>query len=457
MPPSPPPSRPFPWNKAALGAAIALTLILADQRIRFTAEHTSDIFTWDQWDIYKPMFAGGNWWKIFDYQHGPHRQGVGYLFTAALAHFTHWDARGDALLTVIVTAIAALVALALARKCGAHDGPALAVVPVVFLTMRQFEAWIGPANPSHGAFPVLLMMLHGLTWFMRSATWRRVVQVVLILFMIFTGFALFAGALAPLLFGFELWHARSNGDGRSVRALAIALLLCVGFWVMFFVGYKNEPAVPNFRFPYEHPWEYGGFAALMLASYAGWQAHLWLDFAGGLLLLLLVAFLAFVHGRRLLRAGPAAQPASAVIFLLAAFTVLYCLNTAVGRVMLGWRTAPYAPRYVTLLIPAFFAFYLQAELLPGRMWRYGALAVLAFVTAYAGLFLTPEEKSAVAWYSGNRAKWRDVYLETGSQQKADAATSPDQGYVIYPADLTPRLQYLREHHLNLFKSGRHEP
>lgn len=441
----------WPWRQAGFIAVVLLTLVLADQRLRFTESHTANIFFWDQWDIYNPLFKGEGWWSIFSHQHGPHRQGLGFLFTAGLAHLTGWDARGDALLTVTVTVLATSLALPLACKCGSRPGIALATIPVLFLTMRQFEAWIGPANPSHGAFPVLLLMLYGFTWFMRCQLWRLGLQVILTFFLVFTGFGLFGGVLSLVLLGLEIWHAKRTGDRRVAWRAAAAFLLVVATWLLFLWGYKSQPAVPDFQFPHERPWEYGYFSALMMASYAGVHGRLWLALTVGFILLLLLASVAVKHGLRVLRTSAGNSPASTVIFILSSFTLLYCINTAFGRVMLGWQEAPYAPRYVTLVIPGMFALYLHGETLANRYARNGWWTALILLAICSGFSLSADDRKAVEWYSENRESWRKVYLSTGSQPKADAATIPDQGYTIYPGDLSSKLSYLREHQLNLYK------
>lgn len=432
-----------------LAAVVLLTLVLADHRIRFAFANTPNVLFWDQWDIYNPLFTGQSWWHAFTYQHGPHRQGLGGLLNAALAGLTDWDARGDAVLTVAATATAAAAALPLALRCGARAGLALATVPLLFLTMRQFEAWIGPANPAHGAFPILLTMLYGISWFIRAAHWRLTVQVLLTFFLVFTGFGLFAGAVSPVLLGIEAWRARA--DHRATLLAGAACLLTLAVWGLFFIGYKHQPAVPNFHFPHERPWEYGCFAALMLSSFVGLHGHVALDLTGGAVLLLLLLAVAAIHGRRVLRTTPASEPASAVLFTLTASTLLYCLNTAIGRISLGWHDAPYAPRYIPLIVPGILALFIQAERLASRFWR-NVLWVALFVTAaWSGFTLSFGDRNAVDWYRRNRERWREVYLATDSQAKADAATASDGGFTIHPGDLSTKLEHLRRHQLNLWK------
>lgn len=446
-----PASAPFSWAKLASGIVILFTLVLADNRLRFAWDYTPNVLFWDQWDLYNPLFQDEGWWSLFSYQHGPHRQGVGAIFTAALAHLTGWDSRGDALLTVGVTVAATFLALLLASRCGARPGLALAAVPVIFLTTRQFESWIGPANPSHGAFPLLLMMLAGLAWFIRAPAWRYAALAVLIFFLVFTGFGLFAGALGPPLLLLEAWRLRQGGAHVDARWAAAACAFALLAWALFFVGYKHQPAVADFQFPHDRPWEYLGFSALMLASYAGWHGHGAWDVVGGGVILALLTAITIVHGLRLWRASPSARPVSTVLFFFSAATVLFCLNTAVGRISLGWREAPYAPRYVTLIVPGIFALFLHAEGLKSLWSRHLAWWAIVVVSALPGIRINAEDRNAADWYRRGRERWSATYLAKGSLQLANAATSPDQGFTIHPGDISAKLEHLRRNKLNLFK------
>ncbi len=445
-----PPSPGISWSKPGHAALAAVTAVLAVHRLYFAFTNTPNILFWDQWGIYEPLFQEGGWWQVFSHQHGPHRQGVGFLFTAGLAHLTHWDARGDAVLTVGATIAAALLAFPLARLCGVRAGLALITVPLIFLTMRQFESWIGPSNPSHGAFPILLTVLLALSWFIRSQIPRLGVQVALTLFLVFTGFGLFAGALAPALLGIEAWRHWRHRELRSAALAGIACMMAIGIWALFFNGYQHQPAVVGFQFPHERPLEYVCFAALMFSSYAGWHGQLAFDLAGGFALMSLLAAVAIIHGLRVLRSSPSEQPESTVLFVLAAATLLFCLNTAVGRVVLGWREAPYAPRYVTLLAPGILALYLQAERFSIGCWRNGCRVALFTLVVWSGLTLSPGDRLASDWYRRGREDWKAAYLASGSQIEANKVTSPDQGFTIYPGDLTAKLEFLRQRRLNLF-------
>lgn len=439
------PSRNFPWSRLAFGLVVLFTLTLAEQRIRFVCANTPNVLFWDQWDLYNPLFHGEGPWAMFSYQHGPHRQGLGGLATAGLATLTRWDVRGDAILTIGATALAALLALPLARRCGARGGLWLLPVPLIFLTTRQFEGWVGAPNAAHSAFPVLLTVLYGLTWFVRDWRWRLAGQVPLTLFLVFTGFGLFVGALSPVLLALETWHARR--ERARGAATAAALLLVLAIWALFFHGYHHQPAVSDFHFPHERPWEYLWFVALMFANYADLQPFHPYGLAAGVLPLLL-ACIAFTRGRTLLTAAPSTQPANTVLALLAAATLLYCVNTAIGRVSLGWQEAPYASRYVTLTALGIFALYLQAESLTRPWTRLAAWAGILALMLFSGLVFSREDRNATEWYRLGRERWREACLSR--PEPPTTVPVPGGDFPIHPGDVRAKVDFLRRHRLNLF-------
>lgn len=449
-------SAPSTLSRRPAGAWITLgwillalvTLALLDHRLRFTWNHAINVLFWDQWDLYNPLFRRDGWWGVFSYQHGPHRQGLGGLAIAALAPLTAWDVRWDAVLTVLVTGLAALAALPLARLCGVRSPWRLWPVPFIFLTARQYEAWVGPANPAHGAFPLLLAVALCLTWFDPQPIRRAGCQVLAIFLLAFTGFGLFAAAGGTMLLAVGAWHDRRSGAAGSIR---LVTLLTVGAaWALFFWRYENQPAVPDFRFPYERPWEYFSFSALMFASYADlYRARPW-DLVFGTVVLLALVGVVCRAARELRRSPPEDAPVAAVVFTMGASALLYCLSTAFGRVTLGWQEAPYAPRYVTLLVPAYFALYLALERAPSAAVRLPARVGFIALLGWSCVTVSPSDLSSAEGYRRGRSRWREVYLQTGDLPQAAAATAA-QGFKIYPGEFAWKVDYLRRHRLNFCK------
>ncbi len=440
------PPLPRPVLRCLLALPVLCVLALAWRQHRFVDLHAVNVFFWDQWDFYLPLFNNENAWAVFTRQHGPHRQGLGGLVTAQLAHLGGWNARWDAFAVSFTLFAATLLAIRLGVRCGWRA--ALVAIPaaLLFLNLRQYEIFVGAANLSHGALPVLLLLGVCLAWFIPRPWPRALLLGSLVFLLVFTGFGLFAGLVVPALLALEAAQSlRSAERPRLYAALAGLALVALG-WTLFAQNYVFAPAVDDFRFPHPRPWEYAGFSGLMLAFTTGIPGRGAPAIALGVLLLVVSLAVALWHGLRLLRDGVAPQPARAALFTLIAFGLLFAFNTAVGRISLGYAGAT-ASRYVTLLIPLCFALLLSLRYLPRP--AFAPAATLATLALAAGM-LIPHRKDEdnIRWFHEGRSAWRDAYLETRDEPTANARAD----FKVYPAPgaIAERLAYLETRQLNLF-------
>jgi hypothetical protein len=426
-------------------AAIAFGL-LAWRQVRMVDLYTSNLMFQDQWWYYQNLAEHGSWWSSFAFQLGPHRMGAGLLVTRILADLSGWNSRWDAFAVSFALIAAAGLAWKLARRCGVPAGAGLAAIPLLFFNSHEYAALTETANLSHGAMPVFLIVLFALAGFSSRAGRRLSVQAVLAFLLIFTGFGIFMGIVAPLLFSIEAVQAWRSGDRWRFGWAAAALAIVAAAWVLFLHHYEFTASIPDFRFPYERPHEYLLFIAIMLANFFG-VAHagpivIWLGAAAAAA----IVAAACAHGYRVIRQGVAQEPASAAIFCLATYEIVYLVNTAIGRVMLGLDGAPLASRYVVLIIPGVLAVFLaMGGCKPARL---GSVLVLAFAALLvpATAFLRSSEKETIERFAAGRQMWRNVYLETHSEAEARARAHFD----IFVAPIPDRLRYLEEHRLNLF-------
>ncbi len=439
--------QPAPWRSGPwVGIVVALLfLLLALRQHLFVDSHAVNVMFWDQWDFYQPLFDGGGLWDMFSRQHGPHRQGLGMLLTALLAWLSDWNSRWDAFGVSFVLIAAALAGLALTRRCGMR-GFGLVVVPLLFFNPRQYESFVAAANISHGAMPLLLLMILCLVWFVENRLLRHLLLGLCTFLLIFTGFGLFAGLVVPAVLAMELARRLRKGmEGVLPLWLALAAIACS--WLLFFHGYRFDPAVQGFTFPHPRPGEYLLFMASMLNNFFGITNHGAGSLVVGMALLLFLALIAFIHGRQLWRHGLEGQGRSATLVVLALFALLFCCQTAVGRVVLGWKAASSTSRYVPLLVPGALAMALHLAGL-GARWRPRQLvAVFALVVAVGTTRLHRADISFIDHYRSGRLAWKAAYLATGDMGKAGELT----GFLIYPAVmLDERLDFLRGKRLNLF-------
>jgi hypothetical protein len=432
------------WLQYMLVAA--LFAWLAARQLLFVDRHAVNVLFWDQWDFYKPMFENQGWWDTFSRQHGPHREGLGLVLTRMIANASGWNSRWDAFAACLIMMAAAAMAMLLAARFGLCGRPVLlAAVPLLFTNTHQYEIYTGAVNLSYAAVPLALLMAYCLSWFALDRAWRLAAITALTFLLIFTGFGLFAGLLTPPLLMVETVQAWRAGERRHALLAATALALACAAWALFAHGYTFQPAVAGFRFPYEHPAEYVVFVARLLGHFYGMPLLSTAETVFGLAVAAVLVVICAWNGVRCVLRGVEREPRSVVLFCLSAFSILFCVNCAVGRVFTG-PIAPYSSRYVALLIPAGFAILLQALVLSQRrplFWL--ALAYGAFLVP-ATAFARPYEVWGANWYSEGRSAWKAEYLRTLDQAAADKAAH----FPIYPGKLDDRLEYLREHRLNLF-------
>jgi hypothetical protein len=139
-----------------------------------------------------------------------------------------------------------------------------------------------------------------------------------------------------------------------------------------------------------------------------------------------------------------------VVVFLIGFSLLFCLGTAVGRIVTGLGTAQ-SSRYVPLTAPFLLGILLHiAALGPGRTRAaLGAATILGLVAATFPM--RSEEARFMNQLRTGKQRWAEVYRETHDIAAADRAA----GLKIYPwapelTNLQHKLDWLEADRLNLF-------
>ena len=413
--------------------------------IFFADRYAVNLLFFDQWSLFSAFFEDYGPWQIFTFQHGPHRQGVGFFLTIWMAKLSGLNTRWDAFAVVGCIVGAGISGAGLAVRCGVSAVLAFIGAGLIFFNLRQYEIFLSAPNLCVGGLPLFLVVLCACSWLIKRPSIRLPLIGVTVFNMIFSGYAIFAGGLIPALLLVELVQAWKAGDRRRSGFVALALGICAAGWMLFSVDYVFMPAGEGFRFPYEKPWEYFYFAAIMHANMVGISGYgVFSIVAGGLIFLSVVAVFLW-HGWRLLRHGVVNQPVSAAIFTLAGYGLLYCMSASVGRVMMGLPAA-LAPRYGTLLIPGVFAVFLHLSL---YKWpRFHILPMVSLALFAFGTLALRQAWIGVMWFHNGQTEWKAAYLETRDELEANRRSKfrvfPEPGFV------TQRMDYLEKRQLNLF-------
>lgn len=414
--------------------------------------HSVNVLFWDQWDFSDYLFGNPTVWEMFSHQHGPHRQGIGAFLNLFIGTVSGWNSRAEAFCIggILVLAMAAALYLKyrLFGKLTAWD----TLIPVISLSFVQCEVAFPNTNTGYTALPLLFIMLVGIILTLQNPIHRYLLLAVTNFFAVFTGFTVFIGVIVPVILVFAIiihWLAKERREMFYALGALIASLLTLA---LFFKGYYLAPAVDCFQFPHPQPYEYLVFISNMLTMCQGFLYGYQVTFArrfgmilfGIWLVLLLFQFWQIVKTRKF-------SPIPVVNFLFFSFSIIYALNTAVGRVCLGTDQAR-STRYMTLLIPGWLALYFTVLLLKSSILRNAALVILAILFVILPLRRYNQIDSQFLPLTEGKQIWAACYVERESIEECDKISKIQ----IYPnaeaTHLKDKLNFLKQKQYNLFSN-----
>lgn len=427
---------------------IAVALLLGIRFFKVISDYSVNVLFFDQWDFLGPLFAGhAGLGELFFHQHGPHREGLGLIADRFLYPLTAWNTRADSFLIAGCVFAAMLLALLLKYRLFGGLSYGDVAIPLIFLTLAQFETFIGTPNAAYSGIPLLLTMLYCLALLVRRYQTRYALCLLVNLLLIYTGFGLFMGIVTIGVFAVECyWRLRSVSEIPLPASIAAMLVACASLG-SFFVHYTFQSAVACFEFPYHSLRAYPLFVALMVSRFFGLMTPVRAAEAVGALGILLAAAILFGLAWRLVR-GRRFENVDLITAVLLAFSILFAVNTAMGRVCLGLPTAAWPPRYATLLIPGVTAFYFWLQRLGSTDIRRTLTGIFIVVLLPGSVSIEP----GLAWFATGKQAWVACYLANENISGCDKSA----GFVVYPdperTRLKEKLNYLKAHHLNLYAS-----
>jgi hypothetical protein len=426
-------------SKSRASARVVVLLVfaaLAARLVSFTATYASNVLFFDQWDFYGGLFRGASAIELFLWQHGPHRMGIGGLALGIIANLTAWDTRYDSLTVALVLVLSAACALILTWRLANRARPLDIAVPFLVLNLSQYEHLVVTPNPALAALPLALVLLFALALDITRQGLRYVVLLIINFLAIYTGFGLFLGILTPLILLRDLVRQRSPVR-LVVAALAISILSPLSFFIGYRPGESNEclaQGLPSVGTVLQ-------FVSILYGSFAG---------LGGTVLAypVAVAVIATTLGLGIGTFRTHDDRVYLPLATLGSFSLLFALGTALGRSCQGPEQAQVS-RYFTLLIPGFLATYIALSRigLP-RLRLFALAAIFVPVVAFSlmnAVSLDPSEIVNV------KRLWAECYVREQAISSCDRVT----GHWIHPdaewTGLQGKLDYLRDHRLNLFK------
>jgi hypothetical protein len=429
-----------------IAAIVAAYLFFSFRLFQFVDRYAASLFFWDQWDFLRWFFLEEPPWKVFLWQQGHVREGLGFIPLYWGLTASSWDAVAIANSVGWILVFAGLLALWLKHRLFGCLSPWDVVIPLLFLNLGQYEALVSASNPAHSALPLLMLMAYAL---LLTARRRRIVYLGLLglnFFMIFTGYGFFLGLITPPLLLFEILR-RGEGAPVATGFLSACLVLSIASLLVFFVGY--DPGTDPTCFPpqLEHAWNYPAFASLMFNRVLGLGKSGPLAVLGGLVLLVVLLAVLVANLRWLGRAPNAARPL--VILVLLAFSLLFAGFAGFGRACFSVDDA-YRSRYVTLLLPAYLALYFSILGIERARLRNSVVAAFVLTVGVCELRPKPNDVFTAAAALRGRSAWALCYVEHEDVRLCNRKTR----FLVHPepqrTQLRERLRFLRERQLNLY-------
>jgi len=151
-------------------------------------QYSVNILFWDQWDFFIPLFNEENLWKVFRYLHSPHRQGFGFVIDKFILDWSNWDTRVESFFLVGVMIFAALLAILIKYKISRKITFADIIIPLIFLNASAFSTYAQVPNPSHGVFPVLIILIFCICFFIKNPYLKHSI-IALINFLVYSNYS----------------------------------------------------------------------------------------------------------------------------------------------------------------------------------------------------------------------------------------------------------------------------
>ena len=428
-------------------------LLLAARLFVLISHDAVNILFWDPWDFDDAtLFQQHSVWQMFRWQHGWHRQGLGALLQKLVEPHIHWNGRSEAFLVGALFVVASVLALLLKVRLYGSVGYSDVVVPLLFLNPLQYETLVWSPNPSQGALPLLLVILYGFCWLIRTNHRKYTCILIVNFFLIYTGFGIFIGPVTPVLLALDYYANTRHLPTRYQWGTAAAVAISIASLASFFVGYRFTMGVDCPAPAPKNPFAYILFIALMFAHAGGFRA-LSLPLATLLGSVVLLSFLVAltITTKGLFPRASDRWPRDAAIATLLAYSGIFCLNASYARMCLGLVAAE-TSRYTPYVILGLFGLYLYA--LSNRRPDDRVLLILVLVFAVFGACpLNRSDALNNDLFNRGKRAWRECYLARHDINECNAVTH----FQIYPhpeaTHLQEKLDFLERNRLNLYDNS----
>ncbi len=433
-----------------VGAALASVCIAACW-FYFVKKYSVNLLFSDAWDFHRVFIWDYTLLKQFHFQFGPHRMGIGLVITGWLNALSGWNSNWISIVIAFLIFLSFLVYLFVKYRLFRNINFFDVVIPVIVLSFTQYEVLNITPFLSYSGVPAILVSLICLTLFVKSRLLRNILLLFLNLNLVWSAFGFFMGLVTIMLFASETIIDFTCGRKKSGFIGFVSFLIAVFTLVLFFKGYKTDYASVHILILWSKPWQYLQYISHSYAGFFGFKHIGMLPFVFGFMVFSVVVFVLIksligIYSRT--NQDEKQVLMSKMSFILVAYSLLFVVNLAFGRLRLGFEFAG-SSRYMVYLVPSIIGvyFYLNSLSLPKKSLL---IPVFFIFIIFMQLSSVKSVKDMEAWYA-MKSNWKYNYLKYEDADKADSVCH----FRVHPnnASIQDVLDYLKKHELNLYHTA----
>lgn len=326
---------------------MSVSICLSFRLLCFVELNAVNLLFSDYWTYLRPMFEGGGAWYRFMYQHGPHRQGFGFLISGFLLECSNWNVNVDSYFIGLLLCLSNVVFLCCIRRLRGHFEIWDLVFPILILSPIHYETILLAGNSSHSIMPFFLVSLVCFLFTFKESITITLGMLALGFLLLFTGFGFFAGLILLI---YLLSRSLLRVIGKKYQGFDLLIILLPVFsLVLYFLTYDLHFATYDFSLKPPTGYEYLEFLSYLWAGVFQVRAPYALSL--GLILLSSVFLALFLSVRK----RDFNSSMKITLFLLAS-SLIYSIAVTTGRISTGPNFAQ-GSRYMILATSGIFGLY----------------------------------------------------------------------------------------------------
>lgn len=390
-------------------------------------EYSINLPFYDSWDFNRPIFNSESLLSAFEYQHGPHRQGLGGIFQYLILTISNFNFQYIAYAAILAIYSGAFIIIGAVKKLEINKSNLSIFIFVILTSIISQEAVTMNPNLSHGSLPFLLLSI--IIYLHISDcqnNWKNGSIPVVVILLSYTGFGfIFSGVYLSAIIFYFIYSG-------SIQKNFVSLIFTIAICALFFIGYKSNPSIDCYK-PFNFPNipEYISFTIYCLSRPIIivdliYKSNLTLSLIIGWLyiLFIMVTLLSLIGNYR------KKPELYSLLIALILYSVSFSILTAVGRSCSG-ASAAFGGRYYLYVAPALVSAVIYYSLRGGKLLNTTTIYIFTISLLIFNLIWEKQNYLDIYNYALVKKNWISCINE--HKNKSDNIYRCTNNFVIYPA------------------------